>query len=228
MSCVLDVKMFLSICILFTATNAFQLVPVRSSRWGVIAGASDDPFSRLGRIAKDKLGETSIDPSLPGAVLGGLVAGPFGALIGLGVGSSLGDRQKAEKALEGMNLDKEVVEEGKRLAETLQLAKSAEQAAATAAETAQQRCTALKQQEATLYGDAKAALSTGDEAAARGLLATREAVKASLEKALTENQSAAQRAATAQDQVFYLETQAREMNAVFERAARVGQRPPLE
>ena len=59
----------------------------------------DDPLSRLGRIAGDKVGGIAPKTSNPlaggvgGAVVGGLLLGPFGALFGSQIGSSMAQRE---------------------------------------------------------------------------------------------------------------------------------------
>ena len=138
---------------------------------------SDDPFKRIGRIAKDKLGQApEVNPVLGGAVLGGMIAGPFGMLLGIGAGNSFANQKTAETEMQRMGMSKQLIAEAQKLAQTLQEAQAASKASVDARETLKQRSLSLDQTYEQLQDRARDCLKDGDEDGARAALQDRQKV----------------------------------------------------
>ena len=84
----------------------------RSSAVVVSMMSSDDPLSRIGRLAKGKIKDigggdvpdavSGGKARIGGAGIGGLLGGPFGLLLGLGAGDTLANRAEAKKEMAKM------------------------------------------------------------------------------------------------------------------------------
>eukprot|EP00614_Pseudopedinella_elastica_P006847 CAMPEP_0172595576 /NCGR_PEP_ID=MMETSP1068-20121228/15177_1 /TAXON_ID=35684 /ORGANISM="Pseudopedinella elastica, Strain CCMP716" /LENGTH=235 /DNA_ID=CAMNT_0013394177 /DNA_START=61 /DNA_END=768 /DNA_ORIENTATION=+ len=195
-----------------------------------------DAFKRIGRIAKDKMGEVGekLEPASPaasavgGALLGGLMGGPFGLIIGAQIGSNLGEKQQQELQLKNLGIDKRVVEDAKVLAALLADSKDAADAARNARDTLKRQAGIFAKSESALYEQAKSMLAVGDEASARERLEERELVKASIARGAAGLAEAEARCARAERDLALVEAKAVEMDDFMRRSAIQSQLQTLE
>ena len=160
--------------------------------------------------------------AIGGAVLGGLLAGPFGALWGAQIGGAVGANNRANREqteqLGRMGLSKDIMQLAQQTAEEL---KQAEESLAivSGAERSQRNLIAsLEESMASAYASAESALRSGDEAAARTFLESRQQAKAKKTLAEEELASAMQRVASMRASVDALAERA---NGIEQQVSRI-------
>ncbi|GHP04121.1 hypothetical protein PPROV_000287500 [Pycnococcus provasolii] len=126
-------------------------------------------------------GNEDVKGVLGGAVLGGLIAGPFGAILGSQIGGSMGANKKfnrqvqdaEENELRRMGVTREQVEQAQELANDLADAEDAARVLALDADRLNTDVNNLKLIADQAYADAEEAVKTGDDDAARSHLGRR-------------------------------------------------------
>lgn len=190
---------------------------------------SDDPFKRIGRIAKDKLGQApEVNPVLGGAVIGGIIAGPFGMLLGIGAGNSFANQKTAETEMQRMGMSKELIAEAQKLAQTLQDAQAASKASVDARETLKQRSLSLDQTYEQLQDRARECLKDGDEDGARAALQDRQKVGKQRDDAVLEFRAARERVERIDRDVSVLKQKVEDFDALILRSARAQQQQQVQ
>lgn len=193
--------------------------------------AGDDPLSRIGRIAKGKLDDVSgtspgikgVNPVLGGAVIGGLIGGPFGLLLGIGAGNSLANEQAAAKEMEKLGLNKKIIAEAQALAKTLQDAQAASEAALDARETTRLRALSLDKKYEELQEQALEALRGGDDDTARDNLREKAQVETQRSNAVGDFKTARDRCERIDADISVLKGKVEEFDALILRSARQAQ-----
>jgi len=157
-----------------------------------------------------------------GALLGALLGGPFGAVWGAQLGGALGSAKAKERAnearLERLGLSRDLREKAAACAADLAEAEEGRQLARTALESAQRVERNLAESASESYAAAQAALSQGDEAAAREHLLKRYETNTRLSAARISSLEAAERVATMESAVQSLSEQAMQMEQLLRRA----------
>ena len=160
------------------------------------------------RIPKDE----TVGGAVGGAVLGGLLLGPFGAILGGQFGANLGtDRKRArqeEAALRKQGITPEMVRMVEECAEGL---KNAEEALRTARDS--QRF--ILEEASELYNMASAAVQSGDDDTARRHLTERKRVQSKLEDAMRRAGEAKERVARVEKSVDTLASQAKKLESIL-------------
>ena len=153
------------------------------------------------RIPKDE----TVGGAVGGAVLGGLLLGPFGAILGGQFGANLGtDRKRArqeEAALRKQGITPEMVRMVEECAEGL---KNAEEALRTARDSQRfilEEASELDAEASELYNMASAAVQSGDDDTARRHLTERKRVQSKLEDAMRRAGEAKERVARVEKSV---------------------------
>ena len=205
----------------------------RSSAVVVSMMSSDDPLSRIGRLAKGKIKDigggdvpdavSGGKARIGGAVIGGLLGGPFGLLLGLGAGDTLANRAEAKKEMAKLGLNKKVIEEAQTLAQTLSDAQAASEAATDARETTRLRALRLDEAFEGLQDQAREALQRDDESAARGFLEERQKVGKQRDLAVAAHREARERCERIDRDVATLQGKVEEFDALILRSARQAQ-----
>ena len=161
-------------------------------------GRGQDTWKRIGNIAKDKLGggkdwidkgadadkDVNVRGAATGAVVGALVAGPFGALVGgwLGKGSGL-SKAAEDKELERLGMTRETAQLMQQLLSDFQESEAALQDVSNSCKEFENRVTRLKRDVAAAFDAAKDKLQSGDEEAARRHLTDKVNYEEQLKKA---------------------------------------------
>jgi phage shock protein A len=168
------------------------------------------------RKAQGGTGET-----LAGAVLGGMLLGPFGALFGAQIGANLGANKALEKARKEEMKRLGVTEEMLNTAQDcgLALERSIEGLKATqdSLQTQQSFAKILDRDASDLYDKAKAALEANNEEQAKDLLFARSQVQEKLKGVLIQCAEAKKRLETMENNVAAIERRAKEVEALLQR-----------
>jgi hypothetical protein len=138
----------------------------------------NDPLKRMANIAKDKLGsvdDTSV-AGLGGAVAGGLLLGPLGAVIGALASSSASGSQESR-------IPTEASEQATILSHELQTMQKTKQMVNDQVKTVAKVRQKFADREKAEYTDAVSCLQNDDEVGARAALTKRETTKSLFEKA---------------------------------------------
>ena len=167
------------------------------------------------RIPKDE----TVGGAVGGAVLGGLLLGPFGAILGGQFGANLGtDRKRArqeEAALRKQGITPEMVRMVEECAEGL---KNAEEALRTARDSQRfilEEASELDAEASELYNMASAAVQSGDDDTARRHLTERKRVQSKLEDAMRRAGEAKERVARVEKSVDTLASQAKKLESIL-------------
>lgn len=161
-------------------------------------------------------GETAV-----GAVLGGLVLGPFGALFGASLGSSIGKNNAISRAkeeeLERMGINEDILRNAREIGVALQQNIEALKATRESLSSQQNFAKRLDEDAESAYTLAKSALEAGNEEEARLLLVKRKNVQEKLKKALQNCSNENKRLSQMEDNVRVVEKKAMEMEAFMKR-----------
>jgi len=126
--------------------------------------------------------------TIAGAVLGGLVLGPFGALFGASVGSNFGARSAVDKAkkeeLNRMGITEDMLTAAREIGSALENANEGLKATQDSLTTQQEFARRLDADAERVYNRAKMALSDKDEDEAKDLLYQRQKINEKLMKSL--------------------------------------------
>lgn len=163
----------------------------------------------------------SVAGGLGGAVLGGLLLGPFGAVFGAGLGSRWGRREADDNAaIEELGLDREMVELAKRVVSELASAAEDRDRVGAVRTDFENRVAQLDLDVTAKYVEAMEALKRDDEDAARQALEAKLSLQGRLDRARAELAKAEQRFAALDRSVAQLEQRAMEVSRLLERARR--------
>eukprot|EP00592_Proboscia_alata_P000027 CAMPEP_0194368406 /NCGR_PEP_ID=MMETSP0174-20130528/16685_1 /TAXON_ID=216777 /ORGANISM="Proboscia alata, Strain PI-D3" /LENGTH=229 /DNA_ID=CAMNT_0039144793 /DNA_START=108 /DNA_END=800 /DNA_ORIENTATION=+ len=136
------------------------------------------------KAAGGGVGETAA-----GAILGGLVLGPFGALFGAQIGSSIGSKraseQSAKDGMKEMGITPEMLEMAEDIGATLDRAVVGLNASKESLDSQQSYARRLQGTIDDLFDKAKDAMAAGDEEKARTLLMEKQGQTDRLKKALS-------------------------------------------
>ncbi len=164
----------------------------------------------------DGLGETAA-----GAVLGGLLLGPFGALWGASVGANFGSSRSYERAkkeeLQRMGLNDDILEMARDVAMSLETSERGLNACQDSLRTLQQLATTQESRCQTLHAQAKDLLLNNDEEAARAKLLERTQLQDKLKQTLTKCAQEKKRVDQMRDNVDKLQERAAEIQALVSR-----------
>ena len=156
-----------------------------------------------------------------GAVLGGLLAGPFGALWGAQIGGAFGANNQNKKAqkeqLAAMGLNEDTMRLAQQTALELKDAESSLEIVRGAETSQKSLIRTLETNMEVAYAAAEAALRAGDEAGARAKLEEKAQFKAKKEAAEVELAAASSRVATMQASVASLAERANEIEQMISR-----------
>lgn len=169
--------------------------------------------------------------TVAGAVLGGLILGPFGALFGASIGANVGakkaelDARRAE--MERLGISQEMLDMAKDVGLSLESSMEGIQAIKSSLETQQKLAKRLDQEVSTLYDRAKAALDNSDDDLARKILMERAAVQDKLKKVLIACAEEKGRLEKMKGNVEQLERRALEIDALLRRSVSARSRQNL-
>jgi len=186
---------------------------LKSNRWD---RDIDDNASRRRKAKSGGVGETAA-----GAILGGLLLGPFGALFGASIGSNIGAKNAAERArreeMERLGITQDMLDAAQDIGMSLERSNEGLKATQESLETQQRFARRLDAESSELYDKAKAALGRSDDEAARELLMKRQQVLDKLKVALKKCADERKRLETMERNVSILETRAMEVDALLRR-----------
>lgn len=163
------------------------------------------------------LGETAA-----GAVLGGLLLGPFGALFGASIGSNLGaqtsvQRLRAEE-MQNMGLTPEVLEMARSVGFALEQSIDGLEASKESLQTQQRLAKRVDADVTSFYDKAMVAIKDGDEESARKLLMKRTQLQDQLKSVLLNCAEEKKRLEKMETNVAELQRRALEVESLVKRA----------
>lgn len=160
--------------------------------------------------------------AIAGAVLGTLVAGPFGLLFGSQIGASIGAKNALNKArkeeMERMGITQEMLDSAEQVGIALEQATEGLKATQTSLNTQRSLARRLERDAEELYEKAKAALATGNEDDARKFLFQRTECQEKLKRVLKLCIDEQQRYEKMQENVSAIEKRALEIEALLQRS----------
>lgn len=157
-----------------------------------------DMWKRIGRVAKDKAGnakgwvdkgastdkDVNVRGAASGAVIGGLVLGPFGALVGGWLGKGAGLSRAAEDAeLERLGMTRESAKMMQQLVVDFEQSSDVLADITSSCRDFENRATRLKKDVSNAFERAKETLEGGDEDGARAHLTEKVNLEEQLKKA---------------------------------------------
>ena len=150
-----------------------------------------------------------------GAILGGLVAGPFGLLFGAQIGANLGAKNAINKArqeeLERMGITQEMLDAATECGLALEQSMEGLRATKESLETQQRLAKRLDSDANAIYEKASLALKEGNEDGARKLLLERNEIQNKLKKVLQMCAEEKRRYSTMEENVAAIERRAIEI-----------------
>jgi len=204
--------------------SGFQALPVqinhqfRSLHKNLILGSFNP--NKWDKDNKDDF-PSGIGETAAGAVLGGLLLGPFGALFGAQVGASFGSRRAMEaaqkKEMERLGLTPEMLTMAEEVGEALNRGTEGLKATRDSLASQQSFARRLDNDAAQLYEQAKVALQTDDEEKAKTLLMQREKTLQKLKKVLKDCADEKRRVEQMERNVEALEERAMEVDRLLKR-----------
>lgn len=154
-------------------------------------------------------------------MIGGLLAGPFGALFGAQIGNALGATSELDKArqdeMKRLGVTSDMLDQATEIGVALNQAIEGLRVLQNSVETSKRLAKLLNEQEQSLYGRAKTAIESSDEDGARKLLLERTSVKEKLLKVLQSIAEDNRRISTMESNVMALETRGLEIEALLRR-----------
>jgi phage shock protein A len=156
-----------------------------------------------------------------GAILGGLVLGPFGALFGASIGSQLGSRNSFDKAkkeeMEKIGVTEQMLEQAREMGTALDRGVEGLAATQDSLRTQQKFAKRLEEDMGRIYNEAIKALQSGEEEKAKELLFKKTEVEEKLKKALINCVEEKQRLTKMEENVRAIEERAIEMESILKR-----------
>lgn len=156
-----------------------------------------------------------------GAILGGLVLGPFGALFGASIGSKFGASRAVDKAkkdeLARMGVTDTMLESAREIGVTLDRSIEGLKATQDSLKTQQNFAKCLNADADKVYSEAKVALESNNEELARTLLLKRTQIQEKLKKTLIGCAEEKNRLVKMEDNVRAIEERAIEMETLLRR-----------
>ena len=123
-----------------------------------------------------------------GALLGGLLLGPFGMLFGANIGANIGSKNAFSKArkeeMERLGISQDMLDAAQEIGVALQQSTEGLEATRNSLQTQQSLARSFDRESEELYTKAKAMLTSGDEEGARSILLKRTNVQEKLKKVL--------------------------------------------
>lgn len=208
---------FRTLASLFLASNPklSQGVTYRSTNGGL--GSRPCTYRSACLAMKDE----DTKGAIGGAVLGGLVAGPFGALWGAQLGKMMGsgsrERREQKEQLDRMGLSEDVVKLAQETAQDLANAESSLQLVQRAERSQSSLVRQLDDSMSNIYAAAEKALKDGDESAARSFLEQRQSIKLQKVAAQRELDVASQRVASMEASLAQLAVRATKIEQMVSR-----------
>ncbi len=160
--------------------------------------------------------------TVAGAILGGLVLGPFGALFGASLGTALGENRAIDKArkeeLDRMGVTEEMLESAREMGLALERGMEGLKATQDSLSTQQRFAARLDSDAERIYDEAKKALEDGDELKAKDLLVKRLDVQEKLKKTLVGCAEEKKRLEKMEENVRAIEERAIAMETLMKRS----------
>jgi hypothetical protein len=183
--------------------------------------AYDEELERKAELAALEKAKGGVGETAAGAILGGLLLGPFGAVFGASIGSNLGARNALSNAkkqeLERMGVTEEMLQSAKEIGASLDRGFEGLKIIQDSLQTQQSFASKLDSEVQQVYAKAKAALEEGDEDRARDLLFKRSQLQEKLKKTLQNCIDEKRRLSQMEDNVRALEERALEMESLLKR-----------
>jgi len=176
--------------------------------------------SARARQPKDDLASETLKGGIGGAVLGGLLLGPFGAVFGAQLGADF-NRQRAQDAaaIDELGLDEEMVRLAQRVAADLVAASQDRDRVGSTRDDLALRAQQLEAEADAKYAEAMEAVKADDDDLARQVLGAKQAIQARLATVKADLQKAEQRCATMERNFKQLEQRAMQVNELLKRAS---------
>ena len=205
-----------------TATTRTRVEPLRGDRF------NRDLEERSRRRAEGFGGGEAI----AGAVLGTLVAGPFGLLFGSQIGASIGAKNALNKArkeeMERLGITQEMLDSAEQVGIALEQATEGLKATQTSLDTQRSLARRLERDTEELYEKAKTAIASGNEDDARKYLFQRTESQEKLKKVLKLCVDEKQRYEKMLENVSAIEKRALEIEALLQRSVSARARQTTE
>lgn len=183
--------------------------------------AYDEELERKAELAALEKARGGVGETAAGAILGGLLLGPFGAVFGASIGSNLGARNALSNAkkqeLERMGVTEEMLQSAKEIGASLERGFEGLKVIQDSLRTQQSFAAKLDSEVQQVYANAKTALEAGDEDRARDLLFKRTQLQEKLKKTLQNCIDEKRRLSQMEDNVRALEERALEMESLLKR-----------
>lgn len=183
--------------------------------------AYDEELERKAELAALEKARGGVGETAAGAILGGLLLGPFGAVFGASIGSNLGAKNALSNAkkqeLERMGVTEEMLQSAKEIGASLDRGFEGLKVIQDSLQTQQAFASKLDSEVQQVYAKAKDALEAGDEDKARDLLFKRSQLQEKLKKTLQNCIDEKRRLSQMEDNVRALEERALEMESLLKR-----------
>lgn len=170
----------------------------------------------------EKAGSGGVAETATGAVLGGLILGPFGALFGAQIGASIGAKNSIEKErmqkMKELGITPEMLEMAQEVGVTLNRAVEGLNACRDSLQTQQRLAKRLDSDIERIYEDAKAAMIAKEEDRARQLLFERDRLQKKLKKVLMSCVDEKKRVQQMKNNVEAIEDRAMEIESLLNRS----------
>mmetsp|Transcript_7243 Transcript_7243/g.10236 ORF Transcript_7243/g.10236 Transcript_7243/m.10236 type:complete len:258 (-) Transcript_7243:2656-3429(-) len=207
-------------CNSFTTSSPFQ---GRSHPWSSSALSDSKKLNRdIEEASRRKAQGGGGGEALAGAVLGGLVLGPFGALFGAQMGANMGSVRAVDRArkeeMEKMGITPDMLEAAEEIGAALERSMEGLTASRDSLETQQRFARRLDMDSNNLYEKAKAAMAASNEDEARKWLMEREMIQGKLKKALLNCAEEKKRLGMMERNVEALEQRALEVDSLLRRS----------
>lgn len=164
---------------------------------------------------------SGVGETAAGAILGGLVLGPFGALFGASIGSSLGSSRAVDQAkkeeLDRMGITEEMLDSAREMGTALERGVEGLKATQDSLRTQQNFAARLDADAERVYDEAKDALGNSDEERAKELLLKRVDIQEKLKKTLINCAEEKKRLEKMEENVRAIEERAIEMETLMKR-----------
>ena len=156
-----------------------------------------------------------------GAILGGLVLGPFGALFGAQLGAKFGAKNAVDRArqeeMERLGISQDVLDAAQEIGFALEQSMEGIQASRTSLETQQSFARRLNQNMEETYDNAKRELAAGNEEEARKYLMKKQRLEDKLKTTLKACADEKNRYKQMEQNIASLEERAMEMESLLRR-----------